>query len=1286
MSMVAMCQVIFERLKHLEIEAEEEVGGLEGFSKQDMNSVKMDPSKNGNNITSPQLRSSELRASSSPEKGQADTSDLSGEVVTTAVNGLEAESTQISSEPVETAEAKPYSLPSIRELFRVLVDLLDPHDRQHTDTMRVMAMRIIDVALEVAGPSITKHPSLSDLAKDNLCRFLFQLVRSDNMAILHESLRVAGTLLATCRGVLKLQQELFLSYLVACLHPRVEIPREFGIDPALYDGVPQAPKLVKPSPSRSPSGRSTPVPVKDRQKLGMEGGTRKPDAREAMVESVGALARISSFMVELFINYDCEVDRTDICEDMVGLLSRNAFPDSATWSTTNVPPLCLEALLGYIQFIADRLDDDPRTDGYPDKDVLREQRAVKKVIIQGATRFNESPKAGIAYLASKGIIENPEDPHSVTTFLKGTTRISKKQLGEFLSKKSHEHILDAFLDLFDFSGKRVDEALRDMLESFRLPGESPLIERIVTCFAEKYCAKKTPEGVADKDAVYVLTYAIIMLNTDQHNPNVKSQNRMSYTDFARNLRGVNGGQDFAPEYLQDIYDSIKSNEIILPDEHDNKHAFDYAWKELLLKTESAGELVLCDTNIFDSDMFEATWKPIVATLSYVFMSATDDAVFSRVVTGFDQCARIAAKYGLTGALDHIIFSLSSISTLASKEAPNTSLNTEVQVNDNSVMVSELAVRFGRDFKAQLATVVLFRVVSGNEAIVRDGWKHIVRIWLNLFSPSQVIDRGHRANENGIFSAFTSYLSSYAADDPPEPSEEELESSLCTIDCINACFVDEIAANIVVMPVESLKSLVVSLLAQLPEENNPVVIVVKPEVPAPAAANGQRPKAEGIVYDPAVVYVLELATTLAIRDKETIEAFGKDVAEALQSIMRDAKNVHPTILSRAIFYLLNLLRASHDHNFLRPPVVLHAISSFDQSIQEKSATSILKGMSICISEPGSLKNEMINTPDFWAILKSLQRAKGAAGLVFGIVEDVTAGASSAITADNYEMAVSQLNDIASSGSVGSAVEQRQDAPRRGGKSSKPAKRQDDEAVLRGVKAVSIVYQLTGRVQGLIKQSHLERNEAWAAYWSPIFRALTTQCVNPCREIRHHAFTSLQRSLVSPELASTDHKEWTAIFGEVLFPLIIRLLKPEVYQSDPIGMGETRVQAATLLCKIFLHYLVSLSEWDGMLDLWLKILDIMDRLMNSGQGDNLEEAVPESLKNILLVMSSGGYLAPPAQNPGNERLWTETWRRLERFLPGLREEVFPPQDAKPQPEPQAVQVASSVVEVEASDEVE
>lgn len=718
-SMVTMCQVIFERLKHLEIEAGDEPGALEETTKDDMDTVKMEPVVNGSSLNIPESNSEEERSSSSLEKSQSEVEPRPSMNLNNSQVDLTA-----SVESAGNVIIKPYSLPSIRELLRVLVDLLDPHDRHHTDTMRVMALRIVDVALEVAGPSIASHPSLASLAKDTLCRHLFQLVRSENMAILNESLRVAGTLLATCRSVLKLQQELFLSYMVACLFPRVEIPQELGINPKLYEGVPQAPTLVKPAPSQSSSGRSTPVPVKDRQKLGLEGGSRKPDAREAMVECIGALVRVPTFMVELFVNYDCETDRSDLCLDMVGLLSRNAFPDSATWSTTNVPPLCLDSLLGYVQSVADRLEDEPKTEGYPDAERLREQRARKKIIIRAATKFNENPKAGIAFLASQGIIEDPSDPRSVARFVKGTTRIDKKVLGEYLSKKSNGDVLNAFLDLFDFTGQRVDEALRQLLNSFRLPGESQLIERIVTEFSEKYCAKATPEGIADKDAVYVLTYAIIMLNTDQHNPNLKSQNRMSFQDFSRNLRGVNSGQDFDPAYLQDIYDSIKTREIILPEEHDNKHAYEYAWKELMVKIQSASDLMICDTNIFDADMFAATWKPIVATLTYVFMSATEDAVFPRIVLGFVQCAQIAARYGLSDALDHFIFCLSSLSTLASTTPPSTSLNTEVQAGGKSIMVSETAVRFGRDLRAQMATVVLFRIVTGHEAAIRDGWNHV----------------------------------------------------------------------------------------------------------------------------------------------------------------------------------------------------------------------------------------------------------------------------------------------------------------------------------------------------------------------------------------------------------------------------------------------------------------------------------------------------------------------------------------------------------------------------------
>ncbi|RFU30168.1 hypothetical protein B7463_g6156, partial [Scytalidium lignicola] len=1261
MSMVKMCQIIFERLKHLEVETADDAETLDEKTKEDMNSVKMAPSANSNDAVTSSLAAppSESRLSASLEKNRSETS-----LENHSEAGIVPESEASDDTPI-----KPYSLPSIRELFRVLVDLLNPHDKQHGDVMRVMALRIIDVALEVAGPSIAKHPSLAMLAEDRLCRHLFQLVRSDNMAILQESLIVAGTLLATCRCVLKLQQELFLSYLVACLHPRVEIPREPGIDPALYSGVPQAPKLVKPPPSQSGSGRSTPVPVKDRQKLGMEGGSRKPDAREAMVESVGAFARIPSFMVELYVNYDCEVDRADLCEDMVGLLSRNAIPDSATWSTTSVPPLCLDALLGYVQFISDRLDDEPSFEGYPSTEKLREKRQKKKIIIKGASKFNENPKSGLAYLTSHGIIDEANYVESVAKFLKGTTRISKKMLGEFISKRGNEQILEALMDEFDFTGKRVDEALRELLEAFRLPGESPLIERIVTVFSQKYFANSTPEDVASKDAVYVLTYAIIMLNTDQHNPNLRGQARMALTDFSRNLRGVNDEKDFAPEYLRDIYESIKSNEIILPDEHDNKHAFDYAWKELLLKTESAGNLIVCDTNIFDADMFASTWKPVVSTLSYVFMSATDDAVFSRVITGFDQCARIAAKHGLTEAIDKIVFSLSYISTLATETPSNTALNTEIQVSDHSVMVSELAVKFGRDFKAQLATVVLFRVVTGSEAIIQNGWKHIIRILINLFvnslippffsatpnqmeiapiplqHPSNVIDRGQKQSESGLFSALTSYISSYAADDPPEPSDEELESTLCTVDCVNASYIGDVFANIINLPVESLRPLVNALLSQLPDDPMSPTTNDNAEIDQ-TPTNGQKDISKGLKYDPSMVYLLELSTVLALRDSETVKTLGADVVEALQNVIRNAGDYHHITVSRTMFYLLNLLHASHEQSFLRVPVVLHTISSFKKDLFEKSSSLILQGLKLCIKEPGPLRNEIMTSPDFWLVLRNLSSSPETAPAVFEILEGITIGSPPTIMADNYESA-------------------KQD---RRGRRNVPAKQTKpivdaasaevgttEAAVSRGVKAITMIYSLTSRIPVLLKQSHLESKEAWAAYWSPIFGALTTQCTNPCREIRHQAFSSLQRTLLSPELTSGDHEEWTAIFGEVLFPLIVRLLKPEVYSSDPVGMSETRVQAATLLCKIFLHYLVLLSKWEGMLDLWLKILDIMDRLMNSGQGDSLEEAVPESLKNILLVMSSSGYLTPPSKDPSQKELWVETWKRIDRFLPDLRKEL-------------------------------
>lgn len=38
-----------------------------------------------------------------------------------------------------------------------------------------------------------------------------------------------------------------------------------------------------------------------------------------------------------------------------------------------------------------------------------------------------------------------------------------------------------------------------------------------------------------------------------------------------------------------------------------------------------------------------------------------------------------------------------------------------------------------------------------------------------------------------------------------------------------------------------------------------------------------------------------------------------------------------------------------------------------------------------------------------------------------------------------------------------------------------------------------------------------------------------------------------------------------------------------------------------------------------------------------------------------MSSNGYLVPPSKDPSKEKLWTESWKRIDRFLPDLRKEL-------------------------------
>ena len=141
--------------------------------------------------------------------------------------------------------------------------------------------------------------------------------------------------------------------------------------------------------------------------------------------------------------------------------------------------------------------------------------------------------------------------------------------------------------------------------------------------------------------------------------------------------------------------------------------------------------------------------------------------------------------------------------------------------------------------------------------------------------------------------------------------------------------------------------------------------------------------------------------------------------------------------------------------------------------------------------------------------------------------------------------------------------------------------------------------------------LKLDSAWEAAWIPLLSAYAQLCLAPARELRQNAISSLQRTLLAPEILQNDDVDLTIIFTRIFFPLLEELLKPTIFRRDPEGMGETRLRASALLCKIFLQYLAQLQERKGMknmTELWLKILGYQDRFMHSGRRDQMVRFPP------------------------------------------------------------------------------
>lgn len=272
------------------------------------------------------------------------------------------------------------------------------------------------------------------------------------------------------------------------------------------------------------------------------------EMRELALDNILQLWRIPGFVAELYINYDCDLYCLDIFESLTKILSKYTLSaTSAIYSThiismdilisviANIEKNCvaakaLGAAAGHAAPPAATPNRHSRSNSGLEgiiidspglnssktidenfskfinssyrlhwavvsgkehgvcKDHLASVKNKKRILTQGTELFNQRPEKGIQYLQENEILNSVLDPMETALFLRENPGLDKKMIGEYISKKRNveSKILMNFVDSFDFTSLRIDQALRLYLETFRLPGEAPLIFLVLEHFADHW--------------------------------------------------------------------------------------------------------------------------------------------------------------------------------------------------------------------------------------------------------------------------------------------------------------------------------------------------------------------------------------------------------------------------------------------------------------------------------------------------------------------------------------------------------------------------------------------------------------------------------------------------------------------------------------------------------------------------------------------------------------------------------------------------------------------------------
>lgn len=90
-----------------------------------------------------------------------------------------------------------------------------------------------------------------------------------------------------------------------------------------------------------------------------------------------------------------------------------------------------------------------------------------------------------------------------------------------------------YMSFFDWKGKSVLSAVRNLCDRLYLKAESQQLDRIIDSFADRWCECNPQHGFKSPGVIYTLAYSILLLNTDHHSEDYQSGKKMTKSQYVQ---------------------------------------------------------------------------------------------------------------------------------------------------------------------------------------------------------------------------------------------------------------------------------------------------------------------------------------------------------------------------------------------------------------------------------------------------------------------------------------------------------------------------------------------------------------------------------------------------------------------------------------------------------------------------------------------------------------------------------------------------------------------------------